>query len=44
MKASETAKEAIRKCFMSNVEYCYPFSFPYPHELKYVSQEKHVKV
>lgn len=44
MKASETAKEAIRKCFLSNVKYCYPLSSPYPNELNCVPQEKHVRV
>jgi len=44
MKTSETAKEAIRKCFLSNVKYGYPLKSHHPHELNCVPHEKHVKV
>lgn len=44
MKTLEDAKGAIRKCFVSNVKYCYPLRSPCPHELNYVPHEKHVGI
>ena len=43
LKVGKIAREAFRKRFVSKIKYCHSLRCSYPHKVKYVPHQKHVK-